>query len=200
MSALELEKLRDYLRARAPLVEKGGAVVESGIEGLDRLLEGGFPKGGIAVLSGPEGAGRMTLAARLLAKETRAARPVAWVDASATLYPPALASAGVELSRLLVVRGAKERALFAVEQIAASGAFSVVVASGADPWLSAPRLRRVLSSSEGGNVLSLLLLEPRSAALVTEAAVKLGLSRRAAGIQVELEKHRSAPRGRRVLI
>src|SRR5689334_4831064 len=130
----EVERLRRFIQARAPRVERKGAVLESGIEALDRLLEGGIPKGGITVFSGSAGVGRMSLAARLIANETRKRKPVAWVDANATLYPPALDLAGVDLHKLLLVRGAKERAFYALEQIAASGAFSIIVGSGVDPW------------------------------------------------------------------
>lgn len=196
----ELQRLRQYLEARAPRVERRGAVLASGLEALDRLLEGGFPKGGMTVLTGSLGAGRTTLAARLVATETRAGRPAAWIDASGTLYPPALSLAGVELGRVLMVRGVGERGYYATEQIIASGGFGVVVASGLDGWISAARLRRIQTATEGTRTATVLVLDPRAAAEVQSADLKLSLTRKAAGIQVEVEKHRLGGLGRRALI
>jgi hypothetical protein len=203
-NALQLEQLRQILRAKTPRVERKGEVLATGIESLDRLLEGGVPKGGITVLAGSPGSGRMTLAARLIANETRHCRAVAWVDADATLYPPALAQAGVELERLLLVRGSNERSLFATEQIAAAGAFSIVVASNCDQWLNVPRLRRLQTAAEATRTAAVLLLDPKTP--LPNAALRLKLSRKSSGIQVELEKQKSqywsgtASRDARVMI
>lgn len=199
-AAPELERLRQYLKARAPLLDRRGAVLASGIEGLDALLDGGLPRGGITVLSGPAGAGRMTLAARVVARETRAGRPAAWIDAKSSLYPPALSLAGVDLDRVLMVRGARERAFFATEQIIASGGFGVVVATGLDEWITSARLRRLQSATEGTSTATILVLEPRAAAEVQNVELKLKLARKAQGIQVEVEKHRAGALGRRTLI
>lgn len=182
------------------MLDRRGAFLASGIEALDGLLEGGFPKGGITVLSGPAGAGRMTLAARVVARETRAGRPAAWIDAKSSLYPPALSLAGVDLDRVLMVRGARERAFFATEQIIASGGFGVVVATGLDEWIAPARLRRLQSATEGTNTATILVLEPRAAADVQNVELKLKLARKAQGIQVEVEKHRLGALGRRALI
>lgn len=197
----DVESIRQYLKAQNPSLglSRADETRATGIPEIDRLLDGGLPKGAITVFTGSSGAGRMTIAAQAAAEETRAGRAVAWVDASGTLYPPALHQAGVDLSRVLMVRGVRERALFAAEQILASGAFGLVVVSGLDS-LSQAALRRVQTSSEGSNASAVLILESHASASVTNAALKLKIARRASGIQVEVEKSRSELVGRRTLL
>jgi hypothetical protein len=189
----DVDSIRQYLKARAPaksiLPEKTDGR-STGIAAIDRLLEGGLPKGAITVLTGPAGTGRMTIAASALAVETRAKKPVAWVDARGTLYPPALAQAGVDLSRMLMVRGVRERALFAIEQILETGAFGLVVASGLEASLSSSGMRRVQTASEKTGASTLFVLEPHASAAITNAALKLKLVRTPSAIQIEIEKAR----------
>lgn len=199
--APNLAQLREYLRARAPRVDRiAGRAIATGDEALDRLLDGGFPKGAITVVSGVAGAGRMTLAAKLIAHETRSGKPVAWVDAKSTVYPPALAQAGVDLTKVLMVRGAKDRSLYAAEQIASAGAFEVLIASGVDTWLTPVKLRRLQTATEGTGIASILLLDHLTSTAITNAAMKLRLSRKSSGLHLELEKHPTAMPGKRLLL
>ncbi|MBC5810427.1 MAG: hypothetical protein GIW95_06200 [Candidatus Eremiobacteraeota bacterium] len=86
------------------------AVVPTGLEAVDAALSGGFPRGTIATLEGPAGSGRSALLARLLAGATAGGGLGALVESPAgpegALYPPALAAAGVDLARLLIVPAA----------------------------------------------------------------------------------------------
>jgi protein ImuA len=188
-----LDTLRRQLQASAPrsLEARGGARLRTGDEGLDQLLEGGLPRGAWTVLGGAPGAGRLTLAAGALALETRGGRPVAWIDAGLAVYPPALAERGVDLTRLLMVRGAGERAAPALEQLVASGCFGAVVATGLDRLLGPAAMRRLQLAAEGTSTAAVLALEPASAAQAHLAALRLGLERRGGGVRVEVEKDRS---------
>ncbi len=195
----DLDEIRALLRRKAPFVgERGGR--KSGLPELDGLLSGGFVKGGITVLTGLPGSGRMSIAAHLIAEETRAARPVAWIDAKGTLYPPALANLGVRLNRMLVVRGAKERSVYAAEQIIASRAFGVVVAIGLDPHLDETRARRLQTVTEGTDTTTVLILEPRAAERFGNAVMKLSMTRRASSMIVQVDKDRTGAAGRRATI
>ncbi|GAC1658472.1 MAG: hypothetical protein NVS9B12_10960 [Vulcanimicrobiaceae bacterium] len=80
------------------------SVIRSGFSEFDRSLGGGFARGTIATLEGPASSGRTAIAARLLAVATRSGLAAAVDDG--TLFPPALAQAGVRLERLLVMPAA----------------------------------------------------------------------------------------------
>jgi hypothetical protein len=88
------------------LAEEG--IVRTRLPELDAALGGGFPRGVIATLEGPPGSGRSAVAVRLLAMATAGGGLGVLIEApngpEGTLYPPALAAAGVALERLLVVR------------------------------------------------------------------------------------------------
>jgi hypothetical protein len=165
MQAATVEELRRYLARTAPFQREAHEPGD------------GLPKGAITVLTGDRGAGRLTYAAKLAAEETRASRPVAWVDARGTLYPPALAEQGVDLARVLMVRSEDERVVYAAEQIVSSGAFKLVIATGLDALLTQSRARRLQLEAEGQAVSVLLVLDPPAAARITNAALKLQLSR-----------------------
>lgn len=200
----DLDGLRRYLGENAPFLG-ARAGRETGIEALDRLLtsgsgHGGLPQGAITVLGGAPGSGRASLAARILARETHEGRPVAWVDVRHTLYPPALAQAGVELPRLLIVRTDAERAVYAGEQLAGSGAFRVVVLSGLEGHLGPQRTRRLQTAAESGETSTLLLLDPQREPSITGAALELRLERRPGGAMVAVKRDRMGPSGRRAFV
>jgi len=108
------------------------SVVRSGLGALDAALGGGFPRGAIATLEGAAGSGRSAVAARLLAMATANGGLGALIETPAgpegAFYPPALAAAGVDLGRLLIVHasGATDIAR-AADIVLRSGAFGVVV-------------------------------------------------------------------------
>jgi len=76
----------------------------TGVESLDRLLEGGLPVGAITELVGRECSGRTSLALSLCAQITRSGRVCVWIDVSDTFHPESAAAVGIELKRLLWIR------------------------------------------------------------------------------------------------
>jgi RecA/RadA recombinase len=76
----------------------------SGVEELDAVLGGGFPRGSLVELCGSATSGRTGLAFSLLAQATAQHEACAFVDVSDSLDPASLAAAGVDLPRLLWVR------------------------------------------------------------------------------------------------
>ena len=199
-AAENLTAIRAYLKTHAPFLADREDIT-SGSSALDRLLSGGLPRGSLTVVTGEVGTGRLTLAGQALKRETERGRPVAWIDGEGVLYPPALALMGVDLRRLLLVRKAEARSVYALEQILESGAFGVVAANGLDRMLTASRLRRIQTATEAARVCTLLILEPRAAQKVTSAALKLRLTRRHRGIQVLVEKDRTGRAiGRRAIL
>jgi recombination protein RecA len=106
-------------------------LVRSGFGELDAALGGGFPRGVLATLEGAPGSGRSAIAARLLAVATGAGiaalvESPGGIDGS--FYPPALAAAGVDLERLLVVPAENASGIArATDILLRTGAFGTIV-------------------------------------------------------------------------
>ena len=101
---------RDFARGlRGFRLRVATELLSTGISELDALLQGGVPRGSIVELCGAGSSGRTSLTFSLLAKATEQQEACAYVDVSDALDPMSLASAGVDLRRLLWVRcGATE--------------------------------------------------------------------------------------------
>jgi len=97
------------------------------IEGLDRLLGGGLPRGALVEMSGRTSSGRFSVALSALAATTQTGEAAALVDPGDHFDPQGAAAAGAELSRVLWLRprGLKP-ALAAAETVLATG-FALVV-------------------------------------------------------------------------
>lgn len=100
----------------------------TGLDGVDRLLGGGFPRGRLSEITGPLSSGRTSLAMALAAAATRAGEVVAWIDPADALDPASLEAAGVVEDHLLWVRppGARD-ALRCAERLLLAGGFALVV-------------------------------------------------------------------------
>ena len=100
----------DHLLQRADLW-RGGATspavsgIPTGFAELDALFPGGgWPRGALTEILMPrEGIGALTLVLPTLARLSRENRWLAWVAPPYLPYAPALAAAGVDLSRVLLV-------------------------------------------------------------------------------------------------
>jgi recA bacterial DNA recombination protein len=97
------------------------------IEGLDRLLGGGLPRGALVEMSGRASSGRFSVALSALAATTQTGETAALVDPGDHFDPQGAVAAGTELSRMLWLRprGLKP-ALAAAETVLATG-FALVV-------------------------------------------------------------------------
>ena len=97
------------------------------IEGLDRLLGGGLPRGALVEISGRASSGRFSVALSALAATTQTGEAAALVDPGDHFDPQGASAAGAELSRVLWLRprGLKP-ALAAAETVLATG-FALVV-------------------------------------------------------------------------
>src|SRR5215212_610306 len=72
---------------------------------LDRELAGGLPRGQISEVVGPSSSGRTSVAWAALAAATRRGESVAIIDTFDRFDPPTAHASGIDLSRLLWVRG-----------------------------------------------------------------------------------------------
>ncbi len=101
-------------------------LLRTGFLELDRALGGGLPRGIITTLEGGASSGASALASRILAVATRQGLAAAIHDD--TLFPPALARAGVILERLLVLPASEPRRIArAVDIVLRSRAFGIVL-------------------------------------------------------------------------
>ena len=127
------------LQAEAPPLrgESRRLPLATGIAEVDALVGGGFPRGALSEVHGPASSGRTGVLLGLLARATRRGALAALVDPLDRLDPASSAAVGVDLARLLWLRGprvapeelsanALAEATAAVATLAPSGLFDVV--------------------------------------------------------------------------
>jgi hypothetical protein len=176
MSALRKAALEDLLRIRrlqgdAPPLrgEPRHAPLSTGFAPLDTLLAGGLPRGQLSEIHGPASSGRTGLAQGVVAQATRRGALAAWVDPADRLDPASAGAAGVDLARLLWLRGDPRagrgrlaESLSATGTLLGSGLFEVVLLDlaglpaseiGRLPSASWIRLQRAVAETPAALVL-----------------------------------------------
>lgn len=128
-------------------LEAGRPCTATGVPELDAHLAGGWPKGHLSDITGPASSGRTSVVLATMAAVTQQGGVVALVDVSDRFDPASAAAAGVDLDRLLWVRGprisssltthavgelAVQRGLRAFDLIVRAGGFAVVAMDVAD--------------------------------------------------------------------
>ena len=150
----------------------GRDLAPTGIARLDALVGGGLPRGQMSELVGPRSSGRTSLTLQMLASATVRGELVALVDALDMLDVESAAAAGIDLDRLLWVRGhvvsnpglcrdmnqrALEQAIRALALILQAGTFGLVVFDVAEappdavrrlPFTTWLRLQRMVEGSQ----------------------------------------------------
>jgi len=106
-SALRARKLDRTLTTALPSWEwtDPASLLPMDVPLVDACLRGGLPRGQLSELSGPCSSGRMTLLLQLMAAATQRGEIVALVDTCDRLDVASAAAAGVDLDRMLWVRG-----------------------------------------------------------------------------------------------
>ena len=106
-SLLRTRQLDRTLTTALPPLDPGTnpRLAPSGIPALDARLGGGFPRGQLSELVGPRSSGRTSLLLQMLAAATARGELVALVDALDMFDVESAAAAGVDLARLLWIRG-----------------------------------------------------------------------------------------------
>jgi hypothetical protein len=118
-SARELGNKRSEERDNRPLA--------TGVAALDRLLEGGLPRGRMVEVVGGRSSGRFAAALATLATVTVAGEAAALVDLGDGLDPESAAELGIDLARLLWVRPANLGQTLASAEALIAGGFPLVV-------------------------------------------------------------------------
>lgn len=104
-------------------------VIRSGSVGLDLALGvGGYPRGRIVEIFGPEASGKTTLTLHAMAEVQKGGGTAAFIDAEHALDPAYASRLGVQLEQLIVSQPDDgEQALDIVEALVRSGAVDLVV-------------------------------------------------------------------------
>jgi hypothetical protein len=103
LESLLRDRKLDRTLTSAVLPEVSVAAFEQ--EALDRCLRGGLPRGQVSEVTGPVSSGRTAVAWAALASATRRGEIASLVDTFDRFDPETAAAAGIDLSRLLWVRG-----------------------------------------------------------------------------------------------
>ncbi len=104
-------------------------VIPSGSLLIDNALGvGGYPKGRIVEIYGPESSGKTTLALHAIAEAQKKGGRAAFVDAEHSIDPVYAKSLGVNIDELILSQPSSgEEALSIVEMLANSGAFDIII-------------------------------------------------------------------------
>ncbi|AII41745.1 MAG: recombinase RecA [Cyanobacteriota bacterium] len=114
-------RLGDASRMRVETISTGALT-------LDLALGGGYPKGRVVEIYGPESSGKTTLTLHAIAEVQKRGGVAAFVDAEHALDPVYAASLGVDVENLLVSQpDTGEMALEIVDQLVRSAAVDIVV-------------------------------------------------------------------------
>ena len=169
------------------------ASVSSGFSDLDAALPGGgWPRGALTeVLLAREGIGELRLTFPALARLQAEGRSIVWVAPPHRPHAPALAAAGLDLARLIIVRGlSASDALWAYEQ-----ALRAPECGAAFGWMQAREervVRRLQVAAREGRTWAVLWRRPGQRATATAAPLRLSLLPEQGKLAVRVLKRRGA--------
>ena len=179
----------------------GAPVVSSGFPALDTALPGGgWPVGTLTeILPAHEGIGELRLLGPALAGISQRGLRLAWIAPPHLPYAPALAAAGIDTAKLIIVRTAsRKETLWAAEQALAANACGAVLA-----WTGEAKyaeLRRLQIAAEGGQAPAFLFRLPEAASESSPAALRIALGTSNGGLAVQVFKRRGTPLARPILL
>ncbi|MFL6200447.1 MAG: hypothetical protein ACJ76J_14815 [Thermoanaerobaculia bacterium] len=184
-SARELD--RELREARNTRETESEAILRTAVPALDRLLDGGLPRGQLVELVGSRTSGRFSTVLAALAAATSIGEAAALVDLGDSLDPAAAEALGADLQRLLWLRPHNlKQTLAAAEMVLASGFPLVAVDLGLPPV-------------RGGRGLEAAWLRLARAARAHNAALLVStpyrVSGTAAGVVVKAERARASWQG-----
>ena len=119
---------------------------------LDQALGvGGYPRGRIIEIYGPESSGKTTLALEAIAEAQKKGGRAAFVDAEHAIDPEYAAKLGVDINELILSQpDSGEQALEIVEMLASSGAIDIIVVDSVAALVPQAELDGVMSDNQVG--------------------------------------------------
>ena len=128
MAQIEKDFGKGSIMKLGEMENSGIELVSSGSISIDRALGGGWPKGRIVEIYGPESSGKTTLTLHAAAEFQKAGGVVAFVDAEHALDPTYAQKVGVNTDELLLSQpDSGEQALEITEALVRSGAVDLIV-------------------------------------------------------------------------
>ena len=126
--------------------------IPSGSILLDECLGiGGYPKGRIVEIYGPESSGKTTLALTAIAEVQKRGGTAAFIDAENSIDPDYAKNLGVDIDNLILSQPNNgEEALEIVERLAKSGAFSLIVVDSVAALVPQQELEGMMTDSSIG--------------------------------------------------
>lgn len=127
-------------------------VIPTGSILLDQALGvGGYPKGRIVEIYGPESSGKTTLALEAIAQAQLKGGRAAFIDAEHAIDPEYAAKLGVDIDELILSQpDSGEQALEICEMLASSGAIDVIVVDSVAALVPQAELDGVMSDNQVG--------------------------------------------------
>jgi hypothetical protein len=155
----------------------------------ERLAGGGWPAGALTeILVSRHGIGELSLLLPALARLSRGDRWLAFIAPPYIPYAPALAAAGIDLARVLLVEpGTRRDQAWAMEQSLRAGSAAVLAWPGD---VQGKMLRRLQLAAEAGGAWGVLFCSPRCASEPSPAALRLRLEPGSPGVRVAILKRR----------
>ena len=183
------------------LCRVASASVATGFAALDAELPGGgWPTAALTeILPAHAGIGELRILGSALAALSAQKRTIVWIAPPHLPYAPALAAAGIDLARLIIVTTRSPReTLWATEQALRSNACGALLA-----WpgsIKYPALRRLQLAAEGNPVLAVLFRPPQTASETSCAALRLTLKTWRGELAVRILKRRGAALNTTILL
>lgn len=127
-------------------------VIPSGSLLIDQVLGiGGYPKGRIVEIFGPESSGKTTLALEAVAQAQKKGGRAAYVDAEHAIDPEYAERLGVDIDELILSQpDSGEQALEIVEMLANSGAIDIIIVDSVAALVPQQELDGVMSDNQVG--------------------------------------------------
>lgn len=117
----------------------------------DALGIGGYPKGRIVEIYGPESSGKTTLALTAVAECQKNGGRAAFIDAENTIDPEYSKNLGVDIDELILSQPSSgEEALDIVEMLAKSGAFNLIVVDSVAALVPQAELEGMMTDNSVG--------------------------------------------------
>lgn len=138
-------RLGDHVRVDVDVIPTGSLLLDQA------LGVGGYPKGRIVEIYGPESSGKTTLALHAVAECQKKGGRAAYIDAEHAIDPDYAAKLGVNIDELILSQpDSGEQALEIVEMLAQSGAIDIIIVDSVAALVPQAELDGVMSDNQVG--------------------------------------------------